>query len=243
MLDLLMRYPNLSQEELKSRPVPEMERLSTLYNADVGLYMLANKWMVDEKELRVIHYTLGPLKPWDWWTALLVKPVDLWQSVSLVNVVYFSVLSLLITKPYKHTKQGPIIRQEFIVGPYETLCCQLKNRCCASFCCRLSFISHELQPAALLWFAIQSTLVSWRNISVCLLTVVISLGLALLIVPLQVLPWTRLLLMYEWTFTIFFLLFGGYLQHVYQRQKVKSSQAGSYSSDPESLDYDSGKGL
>ncbi|XP_056683262.1 inositol phosphorylceramide glucuronosyltransferase 1-like isoform X2 [Spinacia oleracea] len=147
--------------------------------------------MVDEKELRVIHYTLGPLKPWDWWTALLVKPVDLWQ----------------------HTKQGPIIRQEFIVGPYETLCCQLKNRCCASFCCRLSFISHELQPAALLWFAIQSTLVSWRNISVCLLTVVISLGLALLIVPLQVLPWTRLLLMYEWTFTIFFLLFGGNQRH------------------------------
>ncbi|KAI6692773.1 hypothetical protein NL676_020483 [Syzygium grande] len=47
-------------EVLKSRPVPEMERLSTLYNADVGLYMLANKWMVDESELRVIHYTLGP---------------------------------------------------------------------------------------------------------------------------------------------------------------------------------------
>ncbi|KAJ0014545.1 hypothetical protein Pint_20338 [Pistacia integerrima] len=35
-------------------------RLSTLYNADVGLYMLANKWMVNETELRVIHYTLGP---------------------------------------------------------------------------------------------------------------------------------------------------------------------------------------
>lgn len=35
--------PNLSPEVLNSRPVPEMERLSTLYNADVGLYMLANK--------------------------------------------------------------------------------------------------------------------------------------------------------------------------------------------------------
>jgi hypothetical protein len=35
--------------------------------------------MVDEKELRVIHYTLGPLKPWDWWTAWLVKPVGIWQ--------------------------------------------------------------------------------------------------------------------------------------------------------------------
>ena len=35
--------PNLSPEVLRSRPAPEMERLSTLYNADVGLYMLANK--------------------------------------------------------------------------------------------------------------------------------------------------------------------------------------------------------
>lgn len=35
--------PHASEEELKSRPVPQMERLSTIYNADVGLYMLANK--------------------------------------------------------------------------------------------------------------------------------------------------------------------------------------------------------
>jgi hypothetical protein len=37
--------------------------------------------MVDETELRVIHYTLGPLKPWDWWTAWLVKPVEIWQVI------------------------------------------------------------------------------------------------------------------------------------------------------------------
>ena len=29
--------PSLSPEALKARPVPDMERLSTLYNADVGL--------------------------------------------------------------------------------------------------------------------------------------------------------------------------------------------------------------
>ncbi|KAG1361555.1 putative inositol phosphorylceramide glucuronosyltransferase 1 [Cocos nucifera] len=38
------------------------------------------QWMVNETELKVIHYTLGPLKPWDWWTAWLVKPVDVWQN-------------------------------------------------------------------------------------------------------------------------------------------------------------------
>ncbi|KAL9381880.1 hypothetical protein Peur_024915 [Populus x canadensis] len=35
--------PNLPQEVLKTRPLPDMEPLSTLYNADVGLYTLANK--------------------------------------------------------------------------------------------------------------------------------------------------------------------------------------------------------
>ena len=42
------------------------------------------QWMVDEEKLRVIHYTLGPLKPWDWWTSWLLKPVDVWQ-VSILD--------------------------------------------------------------------------------------------------------------------------------------------------------------
>lgn len=46
------------------------------------------QWMVDENELRVIHYTLGPLKPWDWWTSWLLKPVDVWQvlTISLIKL-------------------------------------------------------------------------------------------------------------------------------------------------------------
>jgi hypothetical protein len=43
------------------------------------VYELYMQWMVNESELRVIHYTLGPLKPWDWWTSWLLKPVDVWQ--------------------------------------------------------------------------------------------------------------------------------------------------------------------
>ena len=39
----------------------------------------AKQWMVNEAELRIIHYTLGPLKPWDWWTAWLLEPVRYWQ--------------------------------------------------------------------------------------------------------------------------------------------------------------------
>jgi hypothetical protein len=73
--------PSMSPEDRETY-TPQMERLSTLYNADVGLYVLANKWMVDNtSELRVVHYTLGPLKPWDWWTHWLLKPVDYWQDI------------------------------------------------------------------------------------------------------------------------------------------------------------------
>ena len=46
------------------------------------------QWMVDEKELRVIHYTLGPLKPWDWWTSWLLKPVDVWQVIVPYSIIF-----------------------------------------------------------------------------------------------------------------------------------------------------------
>lgn len=49
------------------------------------------QWMVDENELRVIHYTLGPLKPWDWWTAWLLKPVDVWQVFLKLNFLPWTV--------------------------------------------------------------------------------------------------------------------------------------------------------
>jgi hypothetical protein len=44
--------------------------------------------MVDAKELRVIHYTLGPLKPWDWWTSWLLKPVDVWQVFAQLIILF-----------------------------------------------------------------------------------------------------------------------------------------------------------
>jgi hypothetical protein len=52
------------------------------------LTSISMQWMVDENELRVIHYTLGPLKPWDWWTSWLLKPVDVWQvlTISLIKL-------------------------------------------------------------------------------------------------------------------------------------------------------------
>ncbi|XP_059665764.1 inositol phosphorylceramide glucuronosyltransferase 1 [Cornus florida] len=236
--------PNLSPEVLHSRPSPEMERLSTLYNADVGLYMLANKWMVDEKELRVIHYTLGPLKPWDWWTSWLLKPVDVWQNVRKQLQE-----SLPGTGQGRNPKDNLLVKFLFLFPLFALLLCYHR-----SFLQSRSFLDHTRHlynnfrsRGSLAYSAISSAVNSNQQFSngalskvpaflpgtsvfVCFMATVVSLAIALSVVPHQVMPWTGLLLMYEWTFTIFFLLFGGYLHLIYKWGKRSTNQAGSFSS-------------
>ncbi|KAF7142698.1 hypothetical protein RHSIM_Rhsim05G0175100 [Rhododendron simsii] len=246
--------PDLPQQWLHSRRIPEMERLSTLYNADVGLYMLANKWMVDEKELHVIHYTLGPLKPWDWWTSWLLKPVDVWQNVReqleeslpgtgggknpndnlLVKILFLLPLSSLMFCYYRSLLQisslGNHIRQLYNkirfrgVLAYSAVTANSNQQ-----------FSHEAQSKV-------PVFLGGLSIFVCFVATMVSLVLALLIVPRQVMPWTGLFLMYEWTFTTFFLLFGGYLRLIYQWGRMKANQVGSISSHNEFSDKDSPKG-
>lgn len=43
----------------------EIHRLPSYYNYDVGHYYLQSSMRVKPK---IIHYTLGPTKPWLWWT-------------------------------------------------------------------------------------------------------------------------------------------------------------------------------
>ncbi|KAL4305745.1 hypothetical protein HN51_039731 [Arachis hypogaea] len=255
--------PNLSPEALKSRPIPQMERLSTLYNADVGLYMLANKWMVDENELRVIHYTLGPLKPWDWWTSWLLKPVDVWQDIRVQLAE-----SLPGTGGGQNPKESFLVKFLFLLPLCALLICFyhsfLKNQ--GSSFCRSSLCDHFRRhyykirsTGPLTYTSISTSTISSSHqllngsqfkvpvylggisICVCFMAAVVSLGIALAIIPRQVMPWTGLLLMYEWTFTIFFILFGGYLHLIYQWGKIVASKAVSSLSQPGSSDYDSGK--
>ncbi|XP_031283835.1 inositol phosphorylceramide glucuronosyltransferase 1 isoform X1 [Pistacia vera] len=259
--------PNLSPEMLKSRPVPDMERLSTLYNADVGLYMLANKWMVNETELRVIHYTLGPLKPWDWWTSWLLKPVDVWQDVRirleetrpgtggggnpnddvLVKVLFLLPLCALLFCYYRSFLQ---IREHFSSLCRSSLCDQIrllyfKIRSCGALA--YSSVSSSSATNSNHHFSNGAQLkvpgyLGGISIFVCFMVALLSLGLSFAIVPRQVMPWTGLLLVYEWTFTLFFLLFGGFLHLIYQWGRTVAFQAGSSSSHGDSFDDDSGKG-
>ncbi|KAL1807999.1 hypothetical protein DCAR_0727399 [Daucus carota subsp. sativus] len=249
--------PFLPDDVIKSRPVPEMERLSTLYNADVGLYMLANKWMVDEKELRVIHYTLGPLKPWDWWTSWLLKPVDVWQNVrdQLEE-------TLPGTGGGRNSNETLLVQFLFLLPILTWIFLYYKSFLqTRSLCDHLRQLYFKFRSGGALAYTTVSSSTSSSNkefsngahskvpiflggisIFICFMAAVVSLALSLSIVPRQVTPWTGLLLMYEWTFTIFLLVFGGYLHLVYQWGKIVANQGGSVSSRPESADYSTGKG-
>lgn len=61
---------------------------------------------------------------------------------------------------------------------------------------------------------------------VCFISALISLAFAFLVIPRQVMPWTGLLLMFEWTFVTFFLLFGSYLRFVYKWGSFSANHAG-----------------
>eukprot|EP00890_Picochlorum_soloecismus_P001769 jgi/Picsp_1/2593/NSC_00824-R1_plant glycogenin-like starch initiation protein len=60
-----------------------MARLPTKYNADLGLYVMnSNRWPISEESIGVIHYTLGTIKPWDWWSVwLLGENAYRWQEL------------------------------------------------------------------------------------------------------------------------------------------------------------------
>ncbi|CAN6467966.1 unnamed protein product [Victoria cruziana] len=214
---------------------PEMQRLSTLYNADVGLYMLANKWMVDERELRIIHYTLGPLKPWDWWTAWLLKPVDVWQEVRTQLEE-----SLPGTGGGRHPTEQLLVKvRREAVGTYRSSSilncmrnifskCKIGNGYTPVGVTSLPGVGSSQQFSNSTQLKLPSFLGS-ISIIVCFGTCILSLGLGLLIVPRQVMPWTGLLLLYEWTFSLFFVMFGSYLYIICELGKESCSSGVAFS--------------
>lgn len=243
--------PDLSPDIRRARP-KKMERLSTLYNADVGLFALANKWMVDASELRVIHYTLGPLKPWDWYTAWLLEPVKMWQDIRVT-----------LEENVPGTGQGrdphtSLITWSLFLIPLLVLCyikrallLQIQKDLFGLVCSGSVFVTYARQ----LWYKYKpgATLPSYSTLSsslatpngckhqgcakdtngkaglscivpkhlgvsaiaVCFFSLFASLGLAAFLIPKQVMPWTGLLLAYEWTCFTFLLMFWKYLDYVY----------------------------
>ena len=62
-----LKYARMFDKEDASYQKEPM-RLPAGYNSDVGMYYLNNRWCIPESERYVLHYTLGPTKPFKWWT-------------------------------------------------------------------------------------------------------------------------------------------------------------------------------
>ncbi|KAL9661470.1 hypothetical protein QQ045_026294 [Rhodiola kirilowii] len=220
--------------------------------------------MVNENELRVIHYTLGPLKPWDWWTSWLLKPVDVWQ-----NVREQLHESLPGTGGGKNPNDAAVVNFLFLV-PFIAICaCYYRSLSQvrdlfgsfsrSSLCDHARHLYFKFKSGSTIAYTAASSsrvnsnqqflssvhpkvpvYLGGASIFMCFIAALTSIGAALAIVPRQVMPWTGLLLMYEWTFAIFFLLFGGYLHFIYLWAKSTATRISI--SHLDSPDSDSEKG-
>eukprot|EP00271_Cylindrocystis_brebissonii_P012038 TRINITY_DN30094_c0_g1_i1.p1 TRINITY_DN30094_c0_g1~~TRINITY_DN30094_c0_g1_i1.p1 ORF type:complete len:575 (-),score=88.81 TRINITY_DN30094_c0_g1_i1:1003-2727(-) len=197
---------------LPARPdgeAPLLQRLHAAYNADVGLYVIANKWMFDPSMLRVVHFTLGPLKPWDWWMAWLLPPVAQWQAFRValpeslpgvgqggtraekgrVYILAWLPLALLLLL----YRQGLLLQVKPLVPP--------------------AFPESPKKPHKG-WSPISGLPVSLESLSVLVAFGALGVGALIAVVflvPYQVRPWTGVLLSYEWAFALFVALLSQYL--------------------------------
>eukprot|EP00850_Spirogloea_muscicola_P003223 SM000013S26392 [mRNA] locus=s13:183972:187291:- [translate_table: standard] len=241
----LLFDPSLTAKQ-RAEQSPAMERLSVFYNADVGLFMLANKWMVDEALIRVVHFTLGPLKPWDWWTSWLLTPVQQWQEFRSRLPGHGQG-----TERGRNPRQLAYVRALFLlpVAVVAFLHRRMVMQACAEaiqLLCKGSYIGniarqlwHKYRPAGSpLYSSVQGNgaaplsstspmymgaagvasfsvvgrtapaMVVPLAVAACFVYTLGAWATAMSLIPRQVMPWTGVLLMYEWTFLLFLLAYG-----------------------------------
>lgn len=58
-------------------------RLPTGYNSDSSYYYVNSRWYFPEKDIKAIHYALGDIKPWMWWSYPLFEVNWVWYSYRL----------------------------------------------------------------------------------------------------------------------------------------------------------------
>ncbi|XP_073102922.1 inositol phosphorylceramide glucuronosyltransferase 1-like [Elaeis guineensis] len=181
---------------------------------------MGSGWLM-KTELKVIHYALGPLKPWNWWTAWLAKHVGVWQNVRVKLEE-----SLPGSGGGRNPNRQLLLKLLVVIPTCALLLCYRRS------CIQFSNGTHSKLHAYL----------SAASVVFCFIAATIS-EVQFAVVPRQVMPWTGLLLMYEWTFTAFFIIFGSYLRLLYHRGKTTSNQAGTMLTCVDFSVYDSGKGF
>lgn len=58
-------------------------RLSRVYNVETGIFLTQRgRWSIPAST-KIVHFALGPFKPWDWWTYWLVRPAKRWHTLRM----------------------------------------------------------------------------------------------------------------------------------------------------------------
>ena len=77
-----MFSPSAHRKQVGFANAEKLQRLPSEYNGDVGVFYVMNQWMyLDTEEPYILHYTLGPVKPWKWWSYPLFPLNWKWKSL------------------------------------------------------------------------------------------------------------------------------------------------------------------
>ena len=207
-----LKYASLFDPDTPS-PHAELMRLPAGYNSDVGIYYINSGWTFPAQTVKVLHYTLGPVKPWKWWTYPLFELNWKWeylrQQLTPINTqystsTYVSCTFLLVT----------------LIALYFKLHCWPSGQFNSQACQRLW--------AAYLYFINTHILVDGKTAkcypSAALL---LSYYFAYKLVPTILYPWEAHFVFVVWTsfFVLFFFGFYCHLGYIQGCQKSSTKKA------------------
>eukprot|EP00397_Hematodinium_sp_SG-2012_P033089 GEMP01035304.1.p1 GENE.GEMP01035304.1~~GEMP01035304.1.p1 ORF type:complete len:479 (+),score=57.83 GEMP01035304.1:336-1772(+) len=108
-----------------------LQRLSSVYNADEGMYYFrGSTWLFGPGEIKLFHYTFGPVRPWKWWVypifnnshAWIAVRETLYESYTSSEFVHFSIpYVLLVTLVWWLGVKG---RKKTLLPPRVARACQ-----------------------------------------------------------------------------------------------------------------------
>ena len=78
-----LKYATMFDPKSDKNAEDVMMRLPAGYNMDIGIYYISGHWSIPLKESYILHYTLGPVKPWVWWAYPLFDQSWYWHVVRM----------------------------------------------------------------------------------------------------------------------------------------------------------------
>lgn len=203
--------PNRSYEKTEY----ETMRLPTRFNADIGLYVLnSNRWMIPEDKISVVHFTLGPIKPWQWWSSWVIKDVARWDAIRL-----------RLPKDSNGYSQGGTAGQQFFKAcmgaiPFVALVVMSRRNAASRTPFKGSSSSLLNSPnyggPTVSARSVIPKQFAGKSILVGYVTFLIPMGLTLWSIPVQIRGFWGWFIFNEWTLFGHGILFGLYLSVCYQ---------------------------